>query len=137
MKRTNEFLAAVSEIPNITAFAERIMIHWHLDRNTAYDVLLAIDEACTNLSTHAKTASGEPIMIILKMRKCFGFLCIRIVDNSIYYDIENAPSPDIQKNLSGEKKGGFGIFLIKTLMDRVKYKRTNNGNVLTMVKKIR
>ncbi|WP_016753606.1 ATP-binding protein, partial [Leptospira santarosai] len=42
--------------------------------------------------------------------------------------------PSIEDNLSGKRKGGFGVYLIETLMDSVDYSNEGGKNVLVLKK---
>jgi sigma-B regulation protein RsbU (phosphoserine phosphatase) len=61
---------------------------------------------------------------------------ITFIDSGKQYDFYKIQKPDLIKNLLGEKEGGFGIYLVHTLMDRTVYKHKNNKNYLTIVKNI-
>jgi serine/threonine-protein kinase RsbW len=46
------------------------------------------------------------------------------------------PAPDLTADLSDRKIGGLGIYLMRTLMDEVRYEsNSNKNNTLTMVKR--
>jgi serine/threonine-protein kinase RsbW len=42
--------------------------------------------------------------------------------------------PDLKADLSKRKIGGLGIYLMRKLMDEVRYEVTTSGNLLTLVK---
>jgi serine/threonine-protein kinase RsbW len=57
---------------------------------------------------------------------------IRVFDKGQGFDINSIPSPDFNRL----EDRGRGIFLIRSLMDSVCYKKVRNGNVLEMAKKL-
>ncbi len=59
-------------------------------------------------------------------------LIIKVYDNGQGFDINTVPPPDVE----GLMERGRGIFLIKTLMDSVVYRKVSGGNVLEMSKKL-
>ncbi len=59
-------------------------------------------------------------------------LFIRIFDYGQGFDINEIPAPDF--TLLEDR--GRGIFLIRALMDSVRYVRNTSGNVLEMVKQL-
>ncbi|MDD1650366.1 MAG: ATP-binding protein, partial [Methylococcaceae bacterium] len=59
-------------------------------------------------------------------------LCVRVYDHGQGFDIDGIPMPD-PDDLS---ERGRGIFLIRSLMDAVKYRKTEAGNVLEMHKRL-
>jgi sigma-B regulation protein RsbU (phosphoserine phosphatase) len=107
--------------------------------HTLADCLLAMDEAVTNIIMHAFPKSDTDkggnheiieISIFLDNKK----LKISIIDDGVKYHPENVPQPSIKENLDGTRKGGFGIFLIKKLMDNFEYTNRNGKNCLSITK---
>jgi serine/threonine-protein kinase RsbW len=59
-------------------------------------------------------------------------LVIKVFDNGQGFDINSIPAPNFEKL----EDHGRGIFLIRSLMDSVCYKKIPNGNVLEMSKNL-
>lgn len=99
-------------------------------------IILAVDEACTNIIKHAyKYSVDGEINVAIKSDKLK--FTIQITDSGNHFDPENIPEPDIQKYHKQKKGGGLGMFLMKKLMDEVSYKNlTNNRNQVTLIKYI-
>ena len=84
------------------------------------DIILAVDEACTNIIKHAykSVPDGEIIIEINYNARKF---TIKLIDHGNSFDPESVPVPDLQKYLRQRKVGGLGLYLMRTLMDDVKY----------------
>ncbi len=84
------------------------------------DIILAVDEACTNIIKHAYKSApdGEIIIEIDYTAKKF---TIKLIDHGSSFDPEAVPLPDLQKYLRQRRVGGLGLYLMKTLMDDVQY----------------
>ena len=61
-------------------------------------------------------------------------LVVRIYDNGVGFDLESVPTPCFTS--SGMEEKGRGIFILRSLMDTVKYIRSDGGNVLEMRKNL-
>lgn len=87
---------------------------------TVENIMLAVDEACTNIIKHAYKSSpeGEIIINIEYNKEKF---TITIIDYGKSFEPERVPLPDLQKYYREHKVGGLGIYLMKSLMDDVKY----------------
>jgi len=60
-----------------------------------------------------------------------------ISDNGTPFDPTAAPEADITLDVEDRPVGGLGIFLVKNIMDVVKYTRSDDGkNILSMIKKL-
>jgi serine/threonine-protein kinase RsbW len=101
------------------------------DRDTlAYHLDLVLTEATTNAIQY-----GSPTDAKQSVRVCLSIddktLCVRVFDHGQGFDLNAVPTLD----LDDLDERGRGIFLIRSLMDSVEYRKTKNGNVLEMRKK--
>ena len=108
------------------------------DEKIGADCLLALDEAATNIVLHAyKDFSIEEDKVLdTSFIIEDSVLQILLCDRGKVFNPKQVPKPDVQLNLKGKKKGGFGIFLIKKLMDSISFIQKNGENRLLMVKHI-
>lgn len=84
-------------------------------------ITLAVDEACTNIIKHAyKNAGDYPIYLRLKARN--NTFEIMIEDNGMPFEPDAVKMPDMKEHIKSYKRGGFGMYLMKSLMDKVEYK---------------
>lgn len=84
------------------------------------NIILAVDEACTNIIKHAYKSfpDGE---LIIKTKSTLSRFVISITDFGNTFKPDSIPEPDLQKYYRQKRVGGLGMYLMKTLMDDVKY----------------
>jgi len=101
---------------------------------TTGKIVLAVDEACTNIIKHAyKYSSNGDINIRIKFEK--PKFTISITDEGNHFDPNKIPEPDLREYYRQKRIGGLGMFLMKKLMDEVKYSTvTGNKNQVVLVK---
>lgn len=101
------------------------------------DIGLAVDEACTNVIQHS-CAGNDACAIQLRFKIEADRLSIRLTDNGTRgqgFDPGSLPPVDMESCLNTLPKGGFGVHLIKRVMDKVHYSAIPGAdNALTMVK---
>ena len=103
---------------------------------TLYAVNLALDEVVTNVVLHGfDDASNQMVEARLVLRE--GFITAEVEDGGRAFNPLDAPTPDLNAALDERELGGLGIHLVKSLMDRVEYRRDGEKNVLTVRKRIR
>jgi len=105
-----------------------------LNNEDAGKIELAVDEACTNVIKHAYGSnSNEIIDIQIKIEKTK--LTIIVSDKGKGFNPDKIKIPDLNESIRTGKRGGLGICLIKTLMDKVDF-QMNPGtkNQVKMVK---
>ena len=84
------------------------------------NVMLAVDEACTNIIKHAYHLDPEG-EIKIEIERNANKILISIIDHGSTFNPESVPDPDLQKYYRNGRVGGLGMYLMKTLMDGVKY----------------
>ena len=97
------------------------------------DLRTAVSEACINAMEHAHQFNAATKVVV----------ALTIGDTSLQIDVadqgkgipEKVEPPDLRRKFSGEQEvRGWGIFLIKALMDEVQFNvRSDIGNVTRMV----
>lgn len=86
-------------------------------------IALAVDEACTNVIKHAyKFDPGKQIIVNVKSNN--GAFEISITDDGKRFNPDKLQAPDMKEYLSHYRKGGLGVYLMKSLMDEVEYSVT-------------
>jgi serine/threonine-protein kinase RsbW len=84
------------------------------------NIILAVDEACTNIIKHAyHYAVDQEIEIsIFPGTRSFE---IRIYDNGKAFDPSSVRTPDLKDHIGHKRRGGLGVYLMRRLMDKVEY----------------
>ena len=102
-----------------------------------YNIQLAADEAASNIIEHAYEGVNDGLLE-LSCGVHGNTITIILVDHGESFDPSEIPMPDLKADLSERKIGGLGIFLMRKLMDEVRYEvQPNKNNVLTMTKRKR
>jgi len=100
-------------------------------------IILAVDEACTNIIKHAyKYSSNGDIGINIRFTN--STLYITITDSGEHFNPDAVPAPNLMEYQKQKKSGGLGIFLMKKLMDEVNYRiLKDNKNQVELVKHLK
>lgn len=104
-----------------------------LNATTIAHISLAVDEACTNIIKHAYSNSLDK-KIKVKIETSNHKFTVIIRDTGKHFDPNKVPEPNILQSQKMKKGGGLGMFLMKKLMDEVKYNSQSNGNELILIK---
>ncbi len=83
-------------------------------------IALAVDEACTNIIRHAyQNDPTREIEVTVQPKK--DRFEVSIVDNGRKFDPSALKPLDLKEHLTHYRRGGLGVYLMKTLMDKVEY----------------
>ena len=102
------------------------------DKETlAYHLNLVLTEAMVNAIKHAGPKEPEKqVRIVISIHQ--DDLTIRVYDDGQGFDINSIPPPNFEEL----EDRGRGIFLIRSLMDSVYYRKNCTENILEMRKKL-
>lgn len=99
-------------------------------------IILAIDEMCSNLMIHAHHCNPEHKIELRIHEPVRGELVFEIIDDGNVFDINKFSEPQMDNLIHEKRKGGLGIRLVKSIMDKVEYINRDGKNVCVLRKAI-
>ena len=97
------------------------------------EIQLAIIEACINAFEHSGSDDGQ---VFINFIMGDDELELRITDHGVGFRIDQVDDSRKQKSENkGLQKRGWGLEIIRHMMDKVDIESTENGTTVTMVKK--
>ncbi|OUX39506.1 MAG: anti-sigma regulatory factor [Flavobacteriaceae bacterium TMED265] len=115
-----------------TQTADVVSKHMQLSEEKSGEISMALIEACINAFEHSESKSEVYIHFIIDDDN----LMIKVIDKGIGFDASQVKIPKIESKInSDEPKRGWGLMLIKELMDSVDFESSDSGTTLTMIKK--
>ena len=129
------FPAGFEFLDEIRDFVAQVAREGGFTEKEIYSLQLAADEAASNIIEHAYegildaeidiTCDMQGEMIIITMR-----------DTGAPFDPSRVKQPNLKADLSDRQIGGLGVYLMRKLMDEVRYEsNAKTGNLLTMIKR--
>jgi len=104
------------------------------DKETSNKIVLATDEACTNIIKHAYkySKSGDININVSYSNKK---IKISITDEGVHFNSKSIKEPNLKKYYEEKRVGGLGMFLMKKLMDEIIYSQPKaKKNKVTLIK---
>ena len=118
-------------------FVSRHVRQSRMAKDEENKVILAVDEAVTNIIEHGYDEGAEG-SIEIEVEVSDDQFKIVIRDTGRVFNPESIPDPDMKEHVQRGHKKGLGIFLMRQVMDEVRYKfKDGVKNELTLVKFIR
>ena len=107
----------------------QILSHAGWEKKTTEEILLAVDEALTNIIRHAYQGSSGKMMVSVLASD--DKIEIVLEDRGMKFDPTQVPSPELPRH----RPGGLGIHFIRTIMDQMIYDDQDPaGNRLRLIK---
>lgn len=100
------------------------------EKKTVEEILLAVDEALTNIIRHAYRGKSGKMTVSLNATD--DKIEIVLEDRGIKFDPTRVPPPELPR----QKPGGLGVHFIRTIMDQMIYESEfPEGNRLRLIKR--
>jgi len=97
------------------------------------NVKMAVDEACANVIEHAYGNESDHV-IEITILTFEDRLVVRLRDKGRKFDQETYQEPDLATFVRQKKSGGFGVHLMRKLMDEVEYRHLDGQNETLLIK---
>ena len=131
---TAVFPGKYENLAQIDDFVSQAAVNAGLSDEIAYDVQIAVDEACTNIIEHAYGGEGKG-EITCSVGMGVEGLTVILTDTGRPFHPEKIRDPNIKAPLSKRKARGLGLYFIRHYMDEVRFDILSDGrNQLTLVK---
>jgi len=134
IKKRLSVKSTTNNLAKIRNFIKKQSADVGFDEETSNKIVLATDEACTNIIKHAYkySKSGKiNVNVSFNNKK----LRISITDVGTHFNSKSIQEPDLKIYYEEKRVGGLGMFLMKKLMDEVIYSQPNSKrNKVTLIK---
>ena len=122
------------ELDGITSAIEAFSADEDWSTDLLFRINLVIEELVLNIIDYGYDDNDHEIELDFKSDA--NAVTIDITDEGRAFDpLNDAPEPDIDSPLEERHVGGLGVYLARTMMDELTYRRENSRNHLTLVKR--
>lgn len=134
LSRTLTIANETSQLQVVRTFVADAITHSPVPQALLNGIILAVDEAVTNIITHAYSEGRhDTIEISLLVEPARIEVVIR--DSGVTFDPKTVAEPDMHTQMTQARRHGLGIFLMRRVMDEVEYLfKEGVRNELHMVK---
>jgi anti-sigma regulatory factor (Ser/Thr protein kinase) len=125
----------LDNLENVFTFISGFVNKYQLDEGIAYSLNLALEELFTNM---VKYHPHNPHKILISLEIDNDNLVTSITDFDVdRFNIEEQKVYDLKMPIKNRPIGKLGIYLVKQLMDEVRYRYADRNSTIILVKKLR
>ena len=128
--------AEKKSLTKVRDFAEKYGEKFGYNMRQVNGFRLSLDEICTNIIKYAYEDRRTPGNIRIEITRQVDSVVTRIIDNGRHFDYSTVVDPDLNMYINDQRRGGFGIYLVRQLNESAQYERVGNSNILTLSNKI-
>jgi serine/threonine-protein kinase RsbW len=100
------------------------------------ELVLALDEMCSNLMIHAHHCNPDDLFELHILVENNKPLVFELIDDGTVFDINQFSEPALNNIINEKRKGGLGIRLVKSIMDKIEYQKISGRNVCRLTKSL-
>ena len=125
--------AQVRDLNDMREFLEQAVLVLGGSEDDAGDLVLAVNEAVTNVLLHGYDNQPGPVILFVEVEN--GDLRVILTDTAPLFDPTRVPPPDIFLPLEDRPLGGLGVHMMRQLTDELVYRALADGDELAFVKR--
>ncbi len=123
------------DVPGVLNGVEEFCRAHGLATETALDVRLVAEEVLTNVVKYAH-GGVEECLLELRLSASSESVRMEFRDEGAPFNPLDAPVPDLKTPPEEREIGGFGLHLVRSLVDDASYFREGNVNILVLIKHV-
>jgi serine/threonine-protein kinase RsbW len=117
------------QIRKVETFLKKVNRNVHLDEIKMHKIMVSLTEAVNNAIVHGNKSIPEK-RVHVRCEIFPGWLVVFVSDEGKGFELSKVRNPLRKRNLMRES--GRGIFLMKTLMDRVEFETDASGTQVAL-----
>ena len=128
--------AAIENIRVVTAFVDKQLETLSCPLKARMQIDIAIDELFSNIARYAYNPETGDVTVRVEVTERPPAVIISFIDCGKPYNPLAKEDPDIALSAEEREIGGLGIFMVKEIMDEMRYQYKDGQNILTIRKNI-
>lgn len=117
-----QFIESVSDCARAQGFGQKRLSQ----------IEVAMDEVLVNIVHYSYPDKNGDTEVVCSIDDKNRFV-IEIMDWGVPFNVLSLDEPDLTSDISERKVGGLGVFIIRKLMEDVKYRYEDNKNILMLI----
>jgi serine/threonine-protein kinase RsbW len=127
---------SLSNLKGIRDFIRNTLNENHVPELQISAIVLALDEMCSNLMIHAHHCNPDHLLELHINHPSQGTYIFEIIDDGRVFDINEFKEPGMDSLVHEKRKGGLGIRLVKSIMDKIEYTTEGGKNICRLTKEV-
>lgn len=128
--------ATSSGLQTLLSFTETWLSKTGISPEKQYDILIIVEELTVNIVNYAYDEIPGKITLSLELLDDGAILRLNISDTGRPFNPLDCDDPKLLESIEERPVGGLGIFIIKSLADKLKYEYNNKQNQIIIEKRL-
>ena len=129
--------ANVENLPKVLTFVDDQLEMAECPMKAKIQIDIAVEEIFVNIAHYAYAPGTGDALIRVRISEEPAKVLIDFEDSGIPYNPLEKADPDVTLNVQEREIGGLGIFMVKKIVDEIRYEYADGKNRLTLGKLLR
>ena len=125
-----------SGLQTLLSFTETWLSKTGISPENQYDILIIVEELTVNIVNYAYDEIPGKITLSLELLDDSAILRLNLSDTGRPFNPLDYDDPKLSESIEERPVGGLGIFIIKSLADKLKYEYNNKQNQIIIEKRL-
>ena len=126
--------ALAGNIEELSTLSDLALKKFNIPENSRQELMMALDEAITNIVLHGYSAKKGDIRIVIGREN--DYVSVELIDSGKKFNPTRHPEPDVNVPIEERKAGGMGVQLMRKFTDGMRYHHNDGKNHFILTKKI-
>ena len=127
---------SIENLKGVRDFIRGTLKNYGVQEIQISEMVLALDEMCSNLMIHSHQCNPDELFELHINIQHGDPVIFEIIDDGSVFDINQFSEPELGNLVHEKRKGGLGIRLVKSIMDKVEYHQHSGKNVCRLTKNV-
>src|SRR5580765_4059910 len=127
---------SLANLKGIRDFVRNTLIENQVPELQVSAIVLALDEMCSNVMIHAHHCNPNDFLELQIKHPKSKIFVFEIIDDGSVFNINKFEEPEMQSLVQDKRKGGLGIRLVKSIMDKIEYVQEGGRNICRLTKEV-
>ena len=128
--------ATSSGLQTLLSFTETWLSKTGISPENQYDILIIVEELTVNIVNYAYDEIPGKITLSLELLDDSAILRLNLSDTGRPFNPLDYDDPKLSESIEERPVGGLGIFIIKSLADKLKYEYNNKQKQIIIEKRL-
>jgi serine/threonine-protein kinase RsbW len=136
MKYRHKVGCSIENLKGVRDFIRASLKNHGIPDLVVSEIVLALDEMCSNLMIHSHHCNPQEMFELNIYVEGNKPLVFELIDDGSVFDINQFSEPALNNIIHEKRKGGLGIRLVKSIMDKIEYQKQSGRNICRLTKSL-
>jgi serine/threonine-protein kinase RsbW len=136
MKYRHKVGCSIDNLKGVRDFIRASLKNHGIPDLVVSEIVLALDEMCSNLMIHSHHCNPHEMFELNIYVEGNKPLVFELIDDGSVFDINQFNEPALNNIIHEKRKGGLGIRLVKSIMDKIEYQNQSGRNICRLTKSL-